>query len=228
MKLLFLRERAHQLLSLDGYSSAHQHLCSFGWNEPVPQDQYILRMMIKSPWSNGYQIPPELEWIKSALAECEEFQENLRIDHPFVYITVRSGIVRSVSDDEWHVDGFSMRVPHAPEQNYIWSNCHPTEVLTKNFVIPFDFNPMLHNLHRFFQVRAQTEDIKALKANRVYQIDPYVVHRRVCVPEGTHRTFFRISFVPIEIEDDTCTPNPLLEPKVYNRPDIRNSLIHYR
>jgi hypothetical protein len=41
------------------------------------------------------------------------------------------------------------------------------------------------------------------------------------------RTFWRVSFVPIEIEDDTCTQNPLLPRKVHGRSDIRNVLVRY-
>jgi hypothetical protein len=120
-----------------------------------------------------------------------------------------------------------MRIPHAPEQNYIWSDCHPTEVLKQNFYIPGDFDPMVHNLHQFIQDRATVEP-ETLRPNRLYQIDPYIVHRRPQVPAGTQRSFFRISHVPIEIEDDACQHNPLLPHDFYDRSvDIRETLIRY-
>lgn len=159
---------------------------------------------------------------------CEDIQYHYGIRTQFVYITVRSGPVVSVTDDLWHVDGFSMRVPHPPEQNYIWSNCHGTEWLDQEFVLPSDFDPMRHNIHQYFQDRARPENIRVLEPHVLYGIDPYVVHRRPQVPAGVFRTFFRISFVPIEIEDDTCTVNPYLpREKPYARKDIRERLARY-
>lgn len=197
-------------------------------NLVVPDDQYILRMLVKSPETEGkFWIPTELDWLGETIKQSSILQEHAFRPQPYVYVTVRSGIVRSVTDDEWHVDGFSMRVPHVPEQNYIWSDCYPTEVLDQQFVIPEDFDPLKHNIHTFFQDRADASNIKTLKEKHIAFIDPYIVHRRPTVPVGTKRCFFRISFVPIEIEDDTCTPNPLMPKKVYNRTDIRKTLVRY-
>jgi len=193
----------------------------------VPENQYILRMMVRSPETNGFVIPDELAWISPTLANICQFHDMVFHDRPYVYVTVRSGEVKSVTDDEWHVDGFSMRVPHKPEQNYIWSDCYPTEVLDQRFVIPEDFDPFKHNIHTYFQDNADPSKIKSLKERHLCIIDPYVVHRRPQVPVGTKRAFVRISFVPIEIEDDTCTPNLLLKKKIYNRIDIRKSLVPY-
>ena len=55
-----------------------------------------------------------------------------------------------------------------------------------------------------------------------------MVHRRPSNTTGKQRTFVRISFIPIEIEDDTCTRNMLFPEKVYNRKDIREKLINYK
>lgn len=224
-----LIHRAHQLLSLKHYAVADQQLLSHPLQANVPQDQYILRMMIRSPWSNGLQVPAELEWVRPIVFGTDLIQKQLiGINHPFLYVTVRSGIVRSVRDDEWHVDGFSMRIPHTPEQNYVWTDGdYPTEVLEQQFVIPDDFDPMIHNLHQFIQDRATAEP-KQLNPRRLYLIDPYIVHRRPQVPAGTQRSFFRISYVPIEIEDDACQQNPLLPERYYGRSvDVRESLIRY-
>jgi len=194
---------------------------------PVPQDQYILRMMIRAPWTDGFVIPEELKWIEGTVEYLDQFQQSMFGNHPFVYVTVRAGEVKSVTDDMWHVDGFSMRVPHLPEQNYVWSDCYPTELLEQSFSIPEDFDPFKHNLHTFFQDNADESKIYNVKPKRICVFDPYIVHRRPTIPAGTMRRFFRISFVPVEIEDDTCTPNPLLPSKVYGRKDIRNVLVPY-
>lgn len=190
-------------------------------------EQYILRMMVKRP-EESWKIPTELDWLKETIFSCEKLQEKAGIPVNYVYVTVRHGIVKSVTDDAWHVDGFSMRTSHVPEQNYIWANNHPTEVLEQEVHLPPDFDPMKHNIHEFFQDVADAKNIRTLLAGVVAGIDPYVIHKRPRVPEGTHRTFFRISFVPIEIEDDTCTINPLIpRPTPYGRDDIRKRLARY-
>lgn len=191
-------------------------------------EQHILRMMVRSPTSGGFKIPLELGWLGSVIGALNNIQERHNINNEFVYVTVRHGIVKSVTDDLWHVDGFSMRVPHVTEQNYIWASNHPTEMLNQHIELPRDFDPMRHNVHKYFQDVAKEENVITGEAKTLYGIDPYVVHRRPKISTGTQRTFFRISFVPIEILDDTCTINPLI-PRLqpYNRGDIRDILERY-
>lgn len=191
------------------------------------ESQMILRMMVRTPTSDGVRIPPELDWLKPTILFCDSLQERQGIHNEFVYITVRHGPVVSKTDDLWHVDGFSMRKPHPPEQNYIWTSCYGTEVLNQRIELPSDFNPLEHNIHRYFQSRADETNVQVLDTCKLYAIDPYVIHRRPKLPE-VWRTFFRISFVPIEIEDDTCTVNPLIpREKPYGREDIRLKLKDY-
>ena len=228
--MLTLAERADLLLHPSRYQRATQVVRNLPYPAAlldIPEDQYVLRMLVMSPESNGVRLPPELQWLRSTLELCMYMQAEIGKRHPYVYITVRSGVVRSVSDDEWHVDGFSMRVPHEPEQNYVWTDSCPTEYLDQQFVIPDDFDPLKHNLHQFFQDRADDACICLLPSQHLHQIDPYVVHRRPRVEAGTRRTFFRISFVPIQIEDDNNTANPLLPVPVFGRTDVRTHLTRY-
>ena len=192
------------------------------------EPQMILRMLVKSPGSGGFRIPSELGWLGNLILGLNEIQRTLAgKDHPFVYVTVRHGPVISETDDEWHVDGFSMRIPHVPEQNYIWMSHTGTEVLEGPFNLPEDFDGMRHNLHHYFQDHCKGT-VNTLEPRTVHGIDPYVVHRRPVLPPTISRTFIRISFVPIEIEDDTCMINPLIpRTKPYNREDIRRSLTRY-
>ena len=69
---------------------------------------------------------------------------------------MRSGLVTSITDDEWHVDGFSMRVPQVPEQNYIWSDVYPTEQLWQRFKIPQTFDPKRHTP---YQMGMKSQDV---------------------------------------------------------------------
>jgi len=197
--------------------------------QDIPEDQYILRMMLRSPETDGQLVIPScLDWLRDTILAVNSIQNGVFRKHPYAYVTVRCGKIRSITDDEWHVDGFSMRIPHVPEQNYIWSNCYPTEILNQQFVIPEDFDPMKHNIHHFFQDRANPANIATLKEKHIAFIDPYVVHRRPGnIPLDVHRCFFRISFVPIEIRDDSCTPNPLLPNRHYGTQDLRKTLIRY-
>jgi len=121
-----------------------------------------------------------------------------------------------------------MRVPHPPEQNYIWADCFGTEVLRQKIELPNDFDPMKHNIHQYFQDQADANYTQVLKTKTLYAIDPYVIHRRPNLPRSVWRTFFRISFIPIEIEDDTCSINHLIpRKKPYGRKDIRETLVRY-
>jgi len=187
----------------------------------------ILRMMVRRP-ETGFCIPEQLEWLAPAIGLTDQIQRVNNIPSQFVYVTVRSGIVTSTTDDLWHVDGFSMRVPHIPEQNYIWTDKSGTEELNQKIDLPEDFDPLKHNIHQYFQDVARPENRRTLEEKTLYGIDPYVIHRRPPLTAGIRRTFFRISYVPIEIEDDTCMINPYMPKRaLYGRKDIRYSLDRY-
>jgi len=194
--------------------------------------QYILRMLIKQPFGD-FQFPTGCAWLKSFVEKCYQYQKNVvKIKHPFCYLTVRHGVVESINDDEWHVDGFSLNINHLPEQNYCWSNVYPTEYVQRTFEIPADFDPSIYNIHLYFQDRIDGfEFIKRMRNNMIYCFDPYIVHRRPKIPNNVVRTFIRLSFCPIEIRDDNNTPNPLIELPKYNRDgikDFRQNLIKYK
>ncbi len=221
-------DRANRNLNLKDFANV---------NNPIPlglQDydlpanrQYILRMMVRSPESNGFRIPDELSWLQETIFNTDILQKWMGLKNEYVYVTVRHGIVTSETDDTWHVDGFSMRREHLPEQNYIWSNVEPTEYAEQAFPIPDDFDAMRHHLHWYLDERVRQENIKRCEAGRIYLIDPYCVHRRPKQTVGIHRTFWRISFINIEIEDGQCQQNPLMPVKTYSNQDIRNILVRY-
>lgn len=243
--------RANRLLDMQGFKEGSEAIpIEVAYVRPPPAlgeaqshpsaQQYILRMMLRSD-KLPLAIPEELQWLEPTILRLDAFQKSHGLLNPFVYATVRHGIVRSETDDAWHVDGFSMRVPHVPEQNYIYSSCFPTETLIANWDIPAGFDPLKHNIHTFFQdyeqggigpfvspATTQRPALKTLEPNVIYAIDPYCVHRRPAFAAPVFRTFWRISFIPIEIEDDTCTQNPLSPPKVYGREDVRTMLTAWK
>ncbi len=194
---------------------------------PPDERQYVLRMPVRVD-GGAYRMPPELRWCRTILWQALAHQRTLRRDHPFCYVTVRHGVVESVTDDEWHVDGFSTRVMHVPEQNYVWCSASPTEWAPMLVEFPADFDPLRHNVNHYLQRHVNPYAVRQLEPRLVYCMDPYVLHRRPPVAAGTPRTFVRVSCVPIEIDDHANTQNPRL-PRTYTRSGVehRNSLETY-
>jgi len=226
--MLSMISRANLSISPKIYAEADLSVpCLGAYNCTPPGDQYILRMPIKTP-DTPLTIPDELSWIRPAIERCIDYQKIAFDVHPYIYATSRCGIVRSVTDDEWHVDGFSVRIPHVPEQDYFWCDSYPTEVLRQRFDFPEDFCGLTHNINDYFQDHADESKRESLHPGMIYCLDPYVVHRRPTVPEDTRRAFFRITFVPIPIRvDSNSTPNPLLSLPRFGDEDIRTTLRRY-
>lgn len=152
-------ERAKSLLTpRKTFGQPAVPICELSPRVPRP-GQMILRMMVSSP-ETGFRIPEELEWLCPALALTDQIQTQNGIQRQYVYVTVRSGYFNpnEFRDDVWHVDGFSMRKPHIPEQNYIWTDKCGTEVLDQKIDLPEDFDPFGHNIHQYFQDVAKPEN----------------------------------------------------------------------
>lgn len=198
---------------------------------PPEDEQMVLRMMVRSPQTFGFKIPNELAWLNGYIRFCNKIHGQMAGKFsPFVYVTVRHGRMQSnrYRDDVWHVDGFSMRMPHVPEHNFIWASEEGTETLEQEVKLPANFDPMRHNIHQYFQDVADEKNMRVLQEKTIYAIDPYVIHRRPTVTTGIQRTFIRVSFLPVEIEDNTCMVNPLIGRIFpYNRTDIREELLRY-
>lgn len=221
-------ERAKRIVSVSEFENNVEPIELSRIDVKCPHDiQYILRMCVSTD-GNNFHIPEELKWMKPLFIEALTHQMNaVDVDKKFCYITIRHGVVTSVTDDEWHVDGFSTKVEHVPEQNYIWTNRIPTEYTNVSVKFPEDFDPLIHNVNYYLQDNINKE-IKQCKENVLYCMDPYVLHRRPSVSTGLHRTFVRISFVPIMIDDVNNTQNPFL-PQSYSHDGVayRNKLKKY-
>lgn len=221
-----LEERAHRPVSLAEFKTAGaaQNLGRADLTPP-PEPQYILRMPIRVE-GGMLHVPDELRWIMPMLEHAWDWQQWIGVDHPFCYVTVRHGPVISKTDDEWHVDGFSTKVEHLPEQNYIWTDTAPTEYVKLNVEFPEEFDPRQHNVNHFLQQFVDEEQVIQMKARSMYLMDPYILHRRPKAAAACEsRTFVRISFVPIEINDVNNTQNPKL-PREYTADGVafRNQL----
>jgi len=225
-------KRAFTAIGLHGFKTTNFPDKVFDYELECPHDrQYILRMMIREPHGE-FKIPTELEWCEDLIVKCDAKQKEHNLNHSFCYITVRHGLLDSETDDEWHTDGYSEMITHLPEQNYIVTSNSPTEYIGLPIAFPEDFDAKKHNLVTYINSEVERKQPKVLKAqsNKVYVFDPYVIHRRPVGIEGKMRTFVRVTFVPVEIMDDNCTPNPLLAIRRYNRTadTVRGKLIEYK
>jgi len=207
-----IKKRSKKILNLKQYNKNNYPEFVSDINDICPYNkQYILRCLIKKGFDD-FKIPDELLWLKNIIEKSYNYQKNIiKIEHSFCYVTVRHGLIESTTDDEWHVDGFSMRINHIPEQNYIYSNILPTEYLVKKLNLN-NFNPFEENIHKIIQKNINNNSkINKLVINKLYCLDPYVIHRRPVIKDNNlNRTFVRISFTPIEIQDTNNTLNPLI------------------
>lgn len=223
-----IRHRSQDLVSLSKFSSAGIPIIVDKFDIECPHDrQYILRMAIRVD-GGDYHIPSELDWLIPIFKSSLNYQKSMGINHPFCYITVRHGEVTSQEDDEWHVDGFSIKVPHTPEQNYIWCNRDATEYAELKVEFPEDFDARVHNVNHYLQNFINDENIGKCEEFVLYCMDPYNVHRRPITATGMNRTFVRISFAPIEINDINNTQNPALH-RIYDQNGVkfRKELLTY-
>jgi len=229
-----IKIRGERMLNLQQFNNRNNPEYVRHWTPRLqPPDQYILRMLIRKPHGN-FMIPKYLEWLRTFIVHSLEFQQTaIGITHPYCYITVRSGLVTSTTDDEWHLDGFSTNISHLPEQNYIWCDSFGTEFTSIPIEFPSDFSGSRHNINHYIQdtLALKPQPIVTAHPDRIYCFDPYVIHRRPQIPNGIRRTFIRLSFIPIEIIDDNCTRNPLLPTPIYGRhavKDFRDKLERYK
>jgi hypothetical protein len=169
--------------------------------------------------------------LRTEIEACALYQKDHFPDYAnrFVYLTVRSGPVMSTHDDELHVDGFQgISVPrHIPEQNYLWMNDHPTLFSMQPYFVE-NIDPGKHNIHTYFESTTIKSMLMSGVEKGLYIIDPYHVHARPAVPNGTRRSMFRLCFSPVEICDDTNFVNQFLPRGPYRRGDIRDRLVEYK
>lgn len=225
-----MRERSTQLLDVCHYNNpCMPQLVKEVHVTPPTERQYVLRMLVYRPLL-GWKLPADMEWLRPLLnaATAHQLEQFGPYSNRFIYVTIRHGLVTSVSDDVWHVDGFSLRIPHVPEQNYIWASNDGMEVCTLPIEVPEDFDGMKHNIHQLFQDMIPDDyEPLVMPDNTLVAIDTYHIHRRQAQVAGKMRTMVRISFVPIQIETDDCQQNPAFPVEVFNRSDIRKQLTRY-
>lgn len=195
----------------------------------------VLRLLIRMNDSNGPVIlPKELSWLKTFVSDNINYhRQHYAVNKDaFIHLTVRMTTYEDLYYKEaglWHIDGFqgARDARHIPEQDILWCDTCPTEFTLQPFFVN-GLQPERHNLSLFLQENAQEQYKVSAKAKSLYLMTPYNVHRFVPVPFDGIRTFVRLTFSPVEIEDPTNTPNPGL-PRTYPyRRDVRDFLSMYR
>jgi hypothetical protein len=223
-------QRAKQVFNQSGYMYPAPPLYLGVREITFPKDTlYVLRLLIKEPGSN-FMLPKTLRFLENEIKSCAAYQMAHFPDFAerFLYLTVRSGPVMSTHDDELHVDGFQgISVPrHIPEQNYLWTSSDPTLFSMQPYFVE-NLDPSKHNIHNHFESVTNKSMLLSGIEKGLYIIDPYHVHARQKVLEGTRRSMFRLCFSPVEICDDSNMVNKFLPRGPYNRPDIRNRLTDF-
>ncbi len=208
---MYDRPRFTNILNLEQFRKQNGPTLVSGCRvSPPASAQYVLRMLVRAP-HHDYWLPDEMCWLSPLLVAARAHQETVvGVRHPYCYVTVRHGDINfSHNDTEWHLDGFSMRYHHLPEANYLWLRSkHPTQFRLQGVDVPEDFDPLRHNIHKLLARRCEGGQTFSLRSQKLFMIDPYVLHRRPPESSGEWRTFVRISFTPIEINDRNNTPNP--------------------
>jgi hypothetical protein len=193
------------------------------------QDIYLLRLLIKMPGTE-FIIPEKIGFMAPVISKIAQYQSAFfpSYNERFFYLTVRSGVVKSQKDDEFHVDGFqgtaTTSVPrHIPEQNYIWADSNPTLFSIQPYFLDH-IDPARYNVHTHFEAVTRKDHVYSALEKGLYIMDPYHVHARPKVEGGTVRSFFRLCASLVEIRDDTCMSNPHIPRGPYGRSDVRDRL----
>jgi hypothetical protein len=200
------------------------HLCS------LPEEQMILRMLVRPKYAINWMIPNELQWLSSYIYWLyKDDMEATGIVDSWCYVTVRRGPVNTKTDDEWHFDGASFRTDLIPERNYIWVDNYGPQYKLGGLSFPLDFDPTKHNLFKFAESQTRDNEILTAPTRTWLRINPFCLHRRN--PQATgHRTFVRVCFTDIEGRDINNTSNPLLSTPAFGRDPVksfRNNLFTY-
>lgn len=227
-----IADRARVALNLKSYSDKHkvpEGVCHLRLYPPGGR-LFVLRMLIREPHGKIH-LPYGLDWVRPMILATDDHQKKLGIKQPYLYVTIRSGLVETKTDDQWHIDGFSMNHTHLPEQNYVWCSNNGTEFIDKIWDFPEDYDPLTYNLNAFFHNRIfpAKDNIFHIPNEQVYLMDPYIVHRRPPSATGTKRTFVRITHCPMPIVDVNNTKNPFI-PTHHRRDGVkefRNNLLCY-
>jgi len=190
------------------------------------EEQMVLRMLIRPKYSSKFFIPDCLEWLRPHIEHFYSYDSMVTgIHNKWCYVTVRHGIEKE-PDNNWHLDGGSLRVELIPERNYIFVSEYGIEYKTGTVNFDEDFDPVKQNLFSYILNNISNEEDHVTMPGKWLLVHPFVFHRRSPKAVGANRTFIRITFPDIEIRDVNCTQNPLLPTDAFGRDPVKSFRKH--
>lgn len=196
-------------------------------NREMMHWQYV---PIKKVGSTLIQMPaPNLEWtrkiVTTAMADFMKGMDQLYFrDYYFMYLTVKSGFVNPAAGKlgnrpGWHIDGFGTE-----DENYIWMDRNPTEVL-----MGFEEEPLIYEDHNKSMdqmaaiAAAFPTYIQDVKLGQLHNIGR-VIHRPAPQGDECFRNFVKVSFSkrPYNLEGNSINHNLDLNWPMKERTKERN------
>jgi hypothetical protein len=145
---------------------------------------YHVYLPIKMADAGGLRVPAHLyplsPLIEHAMVSCSH-------DGRYVYLTVKKMYIaknQSANRPGWHLDGYG-----TDDDNFIWSDCLPTEFVTGEFNLSADHQESLAEMRQQAEGRA----IHVFPERTMIWLDPTNVHRVVECNADCVRTFVKIS-----------------------------------
>jgi len=161
------------------------------WDELM----HWLYLPVKMP-GTGLRLPPNLMFAVDAVhaAMFDAADQGREVQDDYVYLTARRGFASAGSPlnrPGWHCDGFG-----TDDLNHVWSDRWPT----RYWESPSEpkISPDHHDSLREFEelARILPWNIREMSPERLYRLDPYVIHDVPQIPagEGGMRSFLKVSF----------------------------------
>jgi hypothetical protein len=135
------------------------------------------------------------------ISNCLDTLKPVDLSDKYLYITERTGTKEFTDIEEWHLDGFSRRIPCGSDTNFVWCSNNAPEFLQKEVFTPKGFDGRIHNINNYLNAlfpNAKSIDIITAPAMYICKFNSYAIHRK---PSFTgHRCFLRLSILDLPIK----------------------------
>lgn len=149
-----------------------------------PEFVYHVYMPIKMADSDQVRVPPHLGCFYPLIEQVMFLGAHTG---RYMYLTVKKMYIPKGHDANrrgWHLDGYG-----SDDENFIWSDCLPTEFVTGQFNLSPDHAVSLEQM----QHQAAGRAVKTFPQNSLLALDQTNVHRVAVCDADCVRTFCKIS-----------------------------------
>lgn len=149
-----------------------------------PEFTYHLYMPIKMGDCSSVRMPQHLACFWPLVQEVMSIDAH---EGRFMYITVKHMYVQrggSANRPGWHIDGYG-----SDDQNFIWSNCLPTEFVSGDFDLSEDHDHSLTQMAK----QAEGRQVVTYPEGALLGLGPTSVHRVAECRADVLRTFCKVS-----------------------------------